>query len=174
MPAQSQANDIPPLWQDQKSNDPQHCSSSRTYMLLSTLWLPFSVNLRWSCLHMCLWATRDSKGTRREGVLLCREPSSVTSCPIDSTSSLALNSDLCLLQSVGQLCSAQILILYATARIFPQTGCWMITGLNSWVSHLSGITLLLYLSPTVWQKLPRVFIVVCGGRVNPHQLLHHG
>ena len=36
---------------------------------------------------------------------------------MDSTSSLALNSDLCLLQSVEQLCSAQILILYATVRI---------------------------------------------------------
>ena len=60
---------------------------------------------------------RRFKGEPPTPISPCMAPSSATSCPVDSTFSVALNSDLCFLKSVGPLCSGQIPVLHATVRI---------------------------------------------------------
>lgn len=101
------------------------------------------------------------------GALLCNM------LPVDSTPSVALNSDLCFLKSVGTLCLGQP-ALHATVRILSPGRVLDDYGTQSSSfpplrDHVTAI----FVAHCLTEVL-NIFIFVCGGRFNPHQLLCDG
>lgn len=121
-----------PFWQDRKPMSPSTAHPLVPPFCSQPCGCCSLICLRWSCLHMSLLAT-GSKGippTPTPTALPVQRPPLRHPTPWILASSPPPDSDLCLLQSVGLLCSAQIPILHAT-EILSQAGYWMILGLNS-------------------------------------------
>lgn len=132
------------------------------------------MSIKWTCLHMCL-STRFKGDPPPTPSSPCMAPSSATSCPVDSTSSVALNSDLCFLKAVGPLCSGQIPILHATVRILSPGRVLDDYGTQS-SSFLSlrDHVIAIFVAHCLKEVASYIFIFVCVGRFNPHQLLCDG
>lgn len=135
--ASTRLNQISLLWQGWKSNRPQHGSSSSARTLLSDPQQPPS---------------GEPQAVLFTSVPLCqsqrRPPHPDLSVQLPRGVQRLQSPHLCLVPSMEPLCSAQIPALYATAGILSLDGELLIMGLNFWVSHVSGTTVLLYLLST--------------------------